>query len=210
MGKWQKHWEWCEGFSAALGNSQSVRLASLAVTSPSCHLSLSFSVPVLSHIPFYIPVSPFFFLVPTLPCLLSRDNYHYLSSLQDSVCSVEMRSVKGRWESIHSEGKVINTHTHTHAYAAAPRRLVTPDLGEPITTLREVNQQQRWECCQWPWKDCNLRGLVNCINNDSIRMYLLPQLKGAHWWSLQKNQKWNSFHIFSHASMQTKGWYVNM
>lgn len=176
------------------------KLSSFPLLFCSCSLTHTFLYPCLS----------FFFLVPTLPCLLSRDNYHYLSSLQDSVCSVEMRSVKGRWESIHSEGKVINTHTHTHAYAAAPRRLVTPDLGEPITTLREVNQRQRWECCQWPWKDCNLRGLVNCINNDSIRMYLLPQLKGAHWWSLQKNQKWNSFHIFSHASMQTKGWYINM
>lgn len=53
------------------------------------------------------------FLVPTLPGLLSRDNYHYLSSLQATVCTAEVRSVKGRWKSIHNESKVINTHTHT-------------------------------------------------------------------------------------------------
>lgn len=49
MGKWQKCWERYGRFSAAPGNSQSVRLASLTVFSRSCHLPLSLSFPFLSY-----------------------------------------------------------------------------------------------------------------------------------------------------------------
>ncbi len=147
----------------------------------SCHYLKLSSFPLLSC---SFPPSPYlslfprlsFFLVPTLPCVLSRDNYHYLSSLQGSVCSAEMRSVKGRWESIRSEGKVINTHTHTHTHThtAVPRRFVTPDHDKPITKQCEVNQKQRL---------CNLRELVNCNNNDEIQTISAATAKGAHWWS---------------------------
>lgn len=132
-------------------------LAVCSSRSSSCHFPPAVIVPPSPFL-FLFPclahhsISPsFFFRCHTFPCLLSRDNYHYLSSLQGSVCSAEMRSVKGRWESIHSEGKAINTHTHSHT--AAPRRLVTTDGGEPITKLWEVNRQQRRENFPWPWTD---------------------------------------------------------
>lgn len=145
-------------------------LAVCSSRSSSCHFPPAVIIPPSPFL-FLFPslahhsISPsFFFRCHTFPCLLSRDNYHYLSSLQGSVCSAEMRSVKGRWESIHSEGKAINTHTHSCAAQISDNwwwRANHKAMGsEPAAEMRALSMtlDRLW----------NLRGLLNCINNGCI------------------------------------------
>lgn len=102
MGKWQKYWERGGGFSAALGNSQSVRLALLAVIFPQ-----------LSSFPL-LPFCSFFLVSPTTlyPHLSFSGATLFLVSSQGTITTISPLSkapfVLLKWDQL-KEGESLFT-----------------------------------------------------------------------------------------------------